>query len=95
MNNFWTFGHHKITNPWKVLVKFPQFNLVSFGSLLIISTVVWLGTHFFGNTTLVRQASLIFAIVFFVIPYSYSMYNIFIWKRWHISFLSKLQEKAG
>lgn len=95
VNNFWAFGEQKITNPWKIIVKFPQFNLVSFGSLLIISTIVWLGTHIFGNTTLVRQVSLIIAIGFFVIPYSYSMYNIFIWKRWHISSLSKLQEKLG
>lgn len=95
VNNFWTFGSQKITNPGKILLKFPQFNLVSIGSLLIISTVVWLGTHLFGNTTLVRQVSLVVAIGFFVIPYSYSMYNIFIWKRWHISSLSKLQEKLG
>jgi dolichol-phosphate mannosyltransferase len=95
VNNFWTFGKHRITNPWKVLVKFPQFNLVSLGSLLIISAVVFIGTHLFGNTTVVRQVSLIIAIVFLVIPYSYSMYNIFIWKRWHISSLSKLQEKLG
>ena len=95
LNNFWAFGQHKITNPWKILLKFPQFNLVSFGSLLIISTTVFLGTHLFGNTTIVRQASLVISIALFVIPYSYSMYNIFIWKRWHISSLSKLQEKLG
>lgn len=95
LNNFWAFGQHKITNPLKILLKFPQFNLVSFGSLLIISTTVFLGTHLFGNTTIVRQVSLVIAIALFVIPYSYSMYNIFIWKRWHISSLSKLQEKLG
>ena len=95
VNNFWAFGKYKITNPLKVILKFPQFNLVSFGSLIIISTIVFLGTHLFGNTTFVRQISLVIAIGFFVIPYSYSMYNIFIWKRWHISSLSKLQEKLG
>ncbi len=95
LNNFWAFGKHKITNPWKILFKFPQFNLVSLGSLLIISTTVFLGTHLFGNTRVVRQISLVISIALFVIPYSYSMYNIFIWKRWHISSLSKLQEKLG
>ena len=95
VNNFWAFGQQKITNPVKLFVKFLQFNLVSFGSLLIISTTVFLGTHIFGNTTIVRQVSLVIAIGFFVIPYSYTMYNIFIWKRWHISSLSKLQEKLG
>lgn len=93
LNNFWAFSKYSITNPWKVLLKFPQFNLVSFGSLLIISTVVGLGTHFYGVET--RQIFLVIAIGFFVIPYSYTMYNIFIWKRWHISFLSKLQKWVG
>jgi len=93
VNNFWTFSNYKITNPFKVLLKFPQFNLVSLGSLVIISTVIGIGTHFFGVHT--RQIFLIIAVGVFVIPYSYSMYNIFIWKRWHISFLSKLQEKIG
>lgn len=95
LNNFWAFSKYRITNPWKILFKFPQFNLVSFGSLVIISSVVWLGTHFFGDTRLVRQLFLVLAIGFLVIPYSYTMYNIFIWKRWHISFLSKLQKWVG
>lgn len=93
VNNLWAFSSYKITNPFKVILKFPQFNLVSLGSLLIISTVIGIGTHFFGVET--RQIFLVIAIGFFVIPYSYSMYNIFIWKRWRISFLSKLQEKVG
>jgi dolichol-phosphate mannosyltransferase len=95
VNNFWAFKHQKITSPVKLFVKFLQFNLVSFGSVIIITVIVFLGTHLFGNTTLVRQISLVIAIVFFVIPYSYSMYNIFIWKRWHISSLSRLQKILG
>lgn len=93
LNNFWAFSKYSITNPWKILLKFPQFNLVSLGSLIIISSVVGLGTHFFGVET--RHIFLVIAIGFFVIPYSYTMYNIFIWKRWHISFLSKLQKWVG
>lgn len=93
VNNFWAFGQYRITNPWKILVKFPQFNLVSIGSLLIISTVLYIGTHLFGEQY--RQLYLIVAIGFFVIPYSYTMYNIFIWKRWHISALAGLQKKLG
>ena len=93
MNNFWSFSQYKITNPLKVLLKFPQFNLVALGSLLLIASVIGVGTHFFGVES--RQIFLVIALGFFVIPYSYSMYNIFIWKRWNISFLAKLQEKVG
>jgi len=93
MNNFWSFSKHRITKPLKFLLKFPQFNLVALGSLVIISGVLAIGTHFYGSES--RQILLIIAIVFFVIPYSYTMYNIFIWKRWHVSFLSKLQEAIG
>lgn len=93
VNNFWAFSKYKITNPFKVLLKFPQFNLVSFGSLVIISTVLFIGTSIFGPDT--RQLFLVIAIGFFVIPYSYTMYNIFIWKRWHIRSLEKLQKFVG
>jgi len=93
INNLWSFNRHKITSPLKLILKFPQFNLVAGGSLLIISSVIGFGTHFFGVAT--RHLFLILAIVFFVVPYSYSMYNIFIWKRWHVSFLSKFQKMVG
>ena len=92
INNLWAFRGQKIEGPMSVFFKFLQFNLVSAGSLVIITTVVSIGTHAFGNTSLVRQLSLIFAIGFIVVPYSYSMYNIFIWKRWHIKQLAWLQK---
>ncbi|MBI2034368.1 MAG: glycosyltransferase [Candidatus Levybacteria bacterium] len=95
VNNFWSFKSEQITSKTKLLYKFLQFNLISLGSLLLIGLVVSIGTHFFGDTTLTRQISLVLGIGFLVIPYSYSMYNIFIWKRWHISFLRKLQNMAG
>ena len=93
LNNMWAFSKYTIKNPLKILLKFPQFNLVSLGSLIIISTVIGVGTHVFGVET--RQIFLIIAIGFFVIPYSYSMYNIFICKRWRPRFLRKAQELVG
>lgn len=95
INNSWAFAGHKIESLSKLFSKFIQFNLVSAGSVLINSTIIFIATHLFGNTPLVRQIALVIAIGFFVVPYSYSMYNIFIWKRWRISFLSRLQDLVG
>lgn len=93
VNNVWAFSNYSIRSPLKILLKFPQFNLVSLGSLVIISTVLGIGTFLFGPSY--RQIYLIIAIGLFVIPYSYSMYNIFIWKRWHITSIAKLQKLVG
>lgn len=95
VNNQWAFSHHKIESKTRYLIKFLQFNLVSAGSLAIITGTIWISTHIFGDTVLVRQITLPIAIGLLVIPYSYSMYNIFIWKRWRVSFLSKLQDMVG
>ncbi len=93
LNNVWTFGKEKITGFKKIIWKFFQFNLTSLGAVLIQGVVVGLLAKFFGDQY--RQLYLIIAIAFFVIPYNYSMYNIFIWKSWKIPFLKKLQEKLG
>lgn len=95
LNNFWAFSKYKITDTHRIPIKFIQFNLVSFGSVLIIGGVITLGTHFFGDTRLIRQIFLVIAIAFLVIPYSYSMYNFFIWKRWRPRFLHKIQDLIG
>ncbi len=78
LNNFWSFSHKKITHKTDYLPKFLQFNSVSLGSVLIQLVVVGLGTHFFGDHT--RFLFLVMAVFFFVIPYSYFMYNRVIWK---------------
>lgn len=95
LNNFWAFSHQKIKHPGKFIIKFFQFNLVSAGSLAISTAAIWASTHIFGDTVLVRQITLPLAIGFLVIPYSYTMYNLFIWKRWRVSFLSNLQDMVG
>lgn len=95
LNNFWSFSAQKITSPIKIFLKFLQFNLISFGSVVIIGGGVKVGTSIFGDIALVRQISLALTIGFLVIPYSYAMYNIFVWKRWHVPLLAKLQKTAG
>lgn len=90
LNNFWSFRHKKISGGLiGYVVKFVTFNLVSSGSVII----QWLGMvitlRFIGDFNL-RIANLwninssilykICIIAFLVIPYSYIMYNKFVWK---------------
>lgn len=93
LNNLWTFKEKKITKLGKLVSKFLQFNLTSAGAIVIQAIVVGIGTGFFGDSS--RQIMLIIAIGFFVIPYNYAAYNIFIWKTWKIPFLSKIQDRLG
>ena len=78
LNNFWAFSHKKIKREANLFKKFLQFNTVSIGAIIIQLIVVGLGTSIFGDQT--RFIFLVLAIVVFIIPYSYFMYNKFIWK---------------
>ena len=62
----------------RLFSKFIQFNLAAIGAIIIQGLAVGIGTHLFG-----RQTWFIFmvgAIIFLVIPYSYFVYNRFVWK---------------
>lgn len=93
INNFWSFRKYQITEGKRVPMKFLQFNAVSFGSVFIITISEAIGTYFFGVGA--RHSILILALGFLVIPYSYSTYNFFIWKRWRPAFLHRIQELLG
>ena len=80
-NNFWAFAHKKIEKEESLLKKFLQFNTVSIGAVIIQWIVVSLGTSIFGDQT--RFIFLVLAVGVFIIPYSYFMYNKFIWKTKH------------
>lgn len=81
LNNLWTFRHNQITNPFKLIGKFIQFNLTSFGAVLIQFSVIGLAVSMFGDRTFVRQLALIFAIGFLILPYNYLMYTKVIWRK--------------
>lgn len=89
LDNFWTFEDVQISGPLRYIKKFVQFNLTSFGAIVIQSLVVGTGVIFFGDTRLVRQTFLVIAVAFLIIPYNYTMYNLFIWKRWSFERLRK------
>lgn len=82
LNNSWTFSDKKIASPFKLLMKFLQFNFTSIGAIIIQFIVVGGAAFVFGDTGLVRQIALIFSIAFLIIPYNYVIYNMFIWKTW-------------
>lgn len=82
LNNLWTFAQERITGLREILWKFLQFNFTSLGAVVLQGVVVGVLAYFFGDEW--RQIYLIIAIGFFVIPYNYSMYNIFIWRTWKL-----------
>jgi dolichol-phosphate mannosyltransferase len=87
-NNVWTFKDQQIEGSGNIIKKFVQFNGTSLGAFLIQTIVGTVGTVILGAQF--RQILLPFIIVFLVLPYNYTMYNVFIWKTWKIPFLSKL-----
>lgn len=95
LNNFWTFSKKRIKNPLRFIWKFLHFNLTSFGAVLIQFLVIGFAVLLFGERTLIRQAALVFAVIFFIVPYNYTMYNVFIWKTWKIPGLRWLQNRKG
>ena len=78
LNNAWTFSEKKIKISRRYVLKFLQFNFTSLGAILIQAMVVGVGTFFFGNQF--RLILFALAVIFFIIPYNYFIYNRFIWK---------------
>lgn len=87
LNNIWTFSEKKIIGIWNTLIKFLQFNLTSAGAIVIQAILGPLGVKLVGE----RYDFLVlaFIVAFVVLPYNYTMYNIFIWRTWKIPLLSK------
>lgn len=77
LNNLWTFSHKKIVHD-KIIRKFFEFNTVSIGAIVIQGVVVGFGTYLIGVSAWFWL--MVGSIIFLVIPYSFFMYNRFIWK---------------
>lgn len=88
-NNFWTFKEKKVTKISEVIPSFFKFNFTSLGAIVIQFVVIGASVLIFGDTGLVRLISLVFAIGFLIIPYNYTMYNLFIWKTWKLPWAKK------
>lgn len=78
-NNFWSFSYKKIQGPSSnFFAGFFKFNLVSSGSIIIQSLGMQILTNVFGRKLWYLYKILI--ITFIIIPYSYILYNKFIWR---------------
>lgn len=80
LNNIWTFKDKKISGLGNFLFKFFQFNLTSFGAVLIQFVALGSAALLWGDTVLVRQTVFFLALIFLIIPYNYLMYTVVIWK---------------
>jgi dolichol-phosphate mannosyltransferase len=89
LNNFWSFKHKRIVGSWiQYVFNFLKFNTLSVGSILLQGLgmfvmlkflgdhIVTLGPLNVGSWVIYKVA----IIAFVIIPYSYILYNKFIWK---------------
>lgn len=95
LNNYWTFAGRSINEPGRFLWKFSHFNLTSLGAIVIQTIVVGLAVLLFEDSTLVRQLALVIAVAVFIVPYNYTMYNVFIWKTWKVPGLGFIQNRKS
>ncbi len=86
-NNLWTFSEQKIGGLKNTAFKFFQFNLTSAGALVIQSILGPLGTRLVGT----QYDALVLAVIviFVVLPYNYTLYNLVIWKTWKLPWQKK------
>jgi dolichol-phosphate mannosyltransferase len=82
LNNFWSFKDKKIIGGFfAYLIKFITFNFVSSGSIIIQGVGLTLALKFIGDNNGSWIIYKILIIAFIIIPYSYILYNKFIWKK--------------
>jgi dolichol-phosphate mannosyltransferase len=87
-NNIWTFKEAKITKPLALVRKFIEFNLTSFGAIIIQFVVIGLMVSALGDTRLIRQVGILVAMPL-VLTFNYTMYNLVIWRTWSLSKIFK------
>lgn len=88
LNNHWTFKHKKIKG--NMFLKFLQFNLSSFGAIVIQFVVIYLGKHYITPIWNIPDGSVsanMLIYLYFIIAvgiglvYNYLMYSRVIWKK--------------
>jgi len=87
-NNVWTFKEAKITKPLLLARKFLEFNLTSFGAVVIQFIIIGTMVLLLGDTRLIRQIGILAAMPL-VLSFNYVMYNLVIWKTWKLPWAKK------
>lgn len=77
LNNFWSFKERKLQRK-NVPAKFIQFNLMSFGSVVIQAGTIFIGTHLFGFYT--YRIFYVIGVLLGLI-WNYTVYSKVIWKK--------------
>jgi dolichol-phosphate mannosyltransferase len=80
-NNFWTFQKRRAREILTAIRRFLVFNALSIGGIVIQFCTVGTAARLFGNTTGVRQVTLILTIIFLVLPYNWLAYTKLVWKK--------------
>jgi len=80
LNNVWTFAKFRTRAVDRFILNGLKFNLTSIGAIFIQFVIVGGATLLVGDTPIVRQISLILAILCVVNPYNWLIYNKVIWR---------------
>lgn len=86
LNNIWTFKDKVITKISDLIVQFFKFNLSSLFAVIVQPLIVTFAVKLFGDNPTVHLLALLFALFAVILPYNYTVYNLFIWKTWKMPF---------
>ena len=89
LNNIWTFKDKIITSVKDLVVQFVKFNVSSLFAVIVQPLIVSGASRWLGDTSLVHFGALVFALIFVIVPYNYTVYNLFIWKTWKMPWKKK------
>lgn len=78
LNNLWSFAHKRIDKRFHLLKAFFKFHIVALGSIGLQTFLMHTATDTFGVTY--WYVYKFFVILLVIIPYSYILYNLVIWK---------------
>jgi len=80
INNFWTFSDKKIISFKSLLLKLPQFNILSLGSVFIQAAVMEIGTRLIPLDSNLIDFGLVALGILIGLIWNFTMYTRVVWK---------------